>query len=108
MNKNVGFPGSSKRGCVCGFVCFPHTLRNKTKNKKRKSRGGKVVLKGGDEAQIIDTLLDEVCSLAQDLTGREAGHSGCLRVKVEGGKSRTHKAQCPESLARVQPKIINC
>lgn len=36
----------------------------------------------------------------------EAGHSGCLRVKVEGEKSRTHKAQCPDSLARVQPKII--
>lgn len=36
----------------------------------------------------------------------EAGHSGCLRVKVEGVKSRTHRAQCPDSLARVQPKII--
>lgn len=36
----------------------------------------------------------------------EVGHSGCLRVKVEGEKSRTHKAQCPDSLARVQPKII--
>jgi hypothetical protein len=30
---------------------------------------------------------------------REVGHSGCLRVKAEGGKSRTHQGQCPEGLA---------
>lgn len=36
----------------------------------------------------------------------EVRHSGCLRAKVEGGKRRTLKTQCPESLAPVKPKII--
>lgn len=81
-------------------VWFSQELRNKTKNKKHKSPGGKLVLQEASEAQIIGTLLlvDGVCPLAQRSRG-EAGHSGCLRVKVEGGKSRTHKAQCPERLA---------
>lgn len=90
---------------VC--VCFSQKHRAKTKNKKHKSPGGKLVVKGVSEAQIIGTLLlvDGVCPWHRSSRG-EAGHSGCLRVKVEGGESRTHKAQCPGSLARVQPKII--
>lgn len=53
--------------CVCGFVYFfPRMLRSKTKNKKHRSRGGKIVFKEGNEVQIIRTLLDGVCPLAQD------------------------------------------
>lgn len=67
-SKNNGF--QSFRTCMC--VWFSHKLRNETKNKKHKSPGGKLVLKGVSEAQIIGTLLlvDGVCPLAQELTGR--------------------------------------
>lgn len=54
---------------MCMYVWFSHKLRNKMEYKKHKSKGGKLILKGS-EAQIIGTLLDGVCPLAQDLTGR--------------------------------------
>lgn len=56
---------------VCVVLCgLPTGSGIKLKIKNEKSRGGKLVLKEGPKSQIIGTLLDGVCPLAQDPTGR--------------------------------------
>lgn len=52
---------------LCGL---PTGSGIKLKIKKQKSRGSKLVVKEGHKSQIIGTLSDGVCPLAQDLTGR--------------------------------------
>lgn len=86
---------------VCGFVCFPPGLKNKYTERHtciRRQASLKRRLRFSARCQAG-------CAYWHRTSPGEVEHSGCLRVKVEGGDSGT-QGQCPESLAPKQLQII--